>query len=99
MDINEAMFYSSVRADMDRQSRIDRQMCKPGYTWNETIKKCLPNIPLNYNGGDFGGDSGGNTGNMGGNPGKGGKKGGKSADMAIKQEIAMRQSQGLPPNK
>ena len=21
---------------------IDRTMCKPGYTWNETLQKCLP---------------------------------------------------------
>ena len=24
-----------------RQEMIDRTMCKPGYTWNETLKKCL----------------------------------------------------------
>ena len=25
-----------------RQEKIDRMMCKPGYTWNETLKRCLP---------------------------------------------------------
>ena len=24
-----------------RQERIDNVMCKPGYTWNETVKRCL----------------------------------------------------------
>jgi len=27
--------------DMNEQERIDRQMCKPGYTWNATLGKCL----------------------------------------------------------
>jgi hypothetical protein len=27
--------------DMNRQEQIDRQMCKPGYTWNSTLGKCL----------------------------------------------------------
>ena len=30
--------------DKDKRSRqemIDRTMCKPGYTWNETLGKCL----------------------------------------------------------
>ena len=27
--------------DMSRQEQIDRMMCKPGYTWNETLQKCL----------------------------------------------------------
>ena len=25
-----------------RQEMIDKAMCKGGYTWNETLKKCLP---------------------------------------------------------
>ena len=29
------------RYDMNRQAQIDRAMCKPGYTWNETLGKCL----------------------------------------------------------
>ena len=24
-----------------RQEMIDRTMCKPGYTWNETVGRCL----------------------------------------------------------
>ena len=27
--------------EMSRQEKIDRMMCKPGYTWNETLQKCL----------------------------------------------------------
>ena len=30
-----------MQYDMNRQAQIDRQMCKPGYTWNETLGKCL----------------------------------------------------------
>ena len=30
-----------MRYDMNRQAQIDKVMCKPGYTWNETLKKCL----------------------------------------------------------
>ena len=26
---------------ISRQEAIDRIMCKPGYTWNETLGKCL----------------------------------------------------------
>ena len=26
---------------MSRQEKIDRLMCKPGYTWNETLQKCI----------------------------------------------------------
>ena len=92
MDYRQAAIYSSVRADMDRQSRIDRQMCKPGYTYNETVKKCVANIPISYNLKKFKGGKGGNKGNSGGN-------GGNSANEAIQMEVAMRQSQGLPPQE
>ena len=27
--------------EMSRQEQIDRMMCKPGYTWNETLQKCI----------------------------------------------------------
>ena len=30
-----------MRYDMSRQEAIDRAMCKPGYTYNETLDKCL----------------------------------------------------------
>ena len=30
-----------MRYDMNRQAQIDKMMCKPGYTWNETLQKCL----------------------------------------------------------
>ncbi len=26
---------------ISRQEKIDRIMCKPGYTWNETVGRCL----------------------------------------------------------
>ena len=26
---------------VSRQERIDRIMCKPGYTWNEVVGRCL----------------------------------------------------------
>ena len=26
---------------ISRQEQIDRAMCKPGYTWNETLGRCL----------------------------------------------------------
>ena len=29
-----------------RQERMDKAMCRPGYSWNETIGKCLP--PAGY---------------------------------------------------
>ena len=25
-----------------RQQLIDEKMCRPGYTWNEALEKCLP---------------------------------------------------------
>ena len=30
-----------MRYDMSVQEQIDRKMCKPGYTWNETLQRCL----------------------------------------------------------
>ena len=30
-----------MRYDMNRQAQIDKMMCKPGYTWNETLGRCL----------------------------------------------------------
>ena len=30
-----------MRYDSNRQEMIDKIMCKPGYTWNETLQKCL----------------------------------------------------------
>ncbi len=28
--------------NLSRQAKIDKIMCKPGYTWNETLERCLP---------------------------------------------------------
>ena len=30
-----------MRIDMNRQAQIDKMMCKPGYTWNETLQRCI----------------------------------------------------------
>ena len=30
-----------MRYDRSEQEKLDRIMCKPGYTWNATLKKCL----------------------------------------------------------
>ena len=30
-----------MRYNMSEQEKLDRIMCKPGYTWNKTLKKCL----------------------------------------------------------
>ena len=27
--------------DLSRQAAIDKAMCKPGYTWNETLQRCI----------------------------------------------------------
>lgn len=37
-----AEMYARNKAERSRQEKVDRIMCKPGYTWNETVKKCLP---------------------------------------------------------
>jgi len=26
---------------MSEQERVDRQMCRPGYTWNATLGRCI----------------------------------------------------------
>ena len=30
--------------NLSRQAKIDKIMCKPGYTWNETLERCLPAV-------------------------------------------------------
>lgn len=30
-----------MRYDRSEQEKLDRIMCKPGYTWNQTLKRCL----------------------------------------------------------
>ena len=42
-----------VVMDQNMQSLIDKQMCKPGYTWNHTLKRCL-----GYGGGQIDADPG-----------------------------------------
>ena len=39
-DFAEAMRIRS-KQKRNRQEMIDKVMCKPGYTWNETVKRCL----------------------------------------------------------
>lgn len=55
-------FAAEIRASgemkRNRQAMIDKVMCKPGYTWNETVGRCLgpagggnngPEIPIPEN--------------------------------------------------
>lgn len=93
MSFNKFMYERSI------QEQIDRKMCRPGYTWNKTLKECLPAAvgyvkepDIKPNPGPDLPDSGENGGNEGGS-------GEISPDKAIKVEIAMRQSQGLRPTK
>lgn len=30
-----------MRYDRSEQEKLDRIMCKPGYTWNQTLQRCL----------------------------------------------------------
>ena len=41
-----------MRYDRSVQEQIDRKMCKPGYTWTETLGRCL-----GYGGGSGKGES------------------------------------------
>lgn len=95
MNYKQAAIYSAAREKRERQARIDKQMCKPGYTYNETIKKCVVNVPISFDIDGNGGGNGGMGGNKGGNRGNRGGKGQNSANKAIKMEAAMRKSQGL----
>ena len=81
-----------LRRMMDEEKLLSKAAgCPPGHTYNKNIKKCLPGSPLS-------GISYPTTPDMGGNSGNSGKNPPKSADMAIKEEVMMRQSQGLDPN-
>ena len=83
---------TTLRRMMDEEVLLSKAAgCPPGHTYNKNIKKCLPGSPLS-------GISYPEMPNMSGNPGNSGKNPAKSADMAIKQEVMMRQSQGLDPN-
>ena len=65
---------------ISRQEQIDKMMCKPGYTWNETLGRCL---------GAYAGPA--DDPDMG-TPKPPAKK--PTPDDAIKQEIASRESTG-----
>ena len=89
------------RMKQSRQEKIDRMMCKPGYTWNETLKKCLPAVGSGGNGGGGGEnppklpdnpESAPELPAMGGTPGQ-------SAGKEIAQEAALRKSQGVSAKK
>ena len=66
-----------------RQEMINKVMCKPGYTWNETVGRCL-------------GPAGGGDGPMPENPGAPPSGGKPSADpqQAIANEVSSRAMQG-----
>ena len=70
--------------DMSQQEQIDRQMCKPGYTWNATLGKCL----------GYGGGSDQPTLPEPGKPGEPGE----TPTGAIKQETAKRAKAPKPPS-
>lgn len=63
-----------------RQERIDKAMCRPGYSWNETLQKCLP--PVGYGGG-----SAPDVAKPDVNPGNGGQKPAKPANPGVKIAI------------
>ena len=100
MSFNQFMYERSI------QEQIDRKMCRPGWTWNKTLKECLPAAagypkepdvtpipdPVTPNPGPDSPDSGENDGN-------GGESRKISPNQAIQIERAMRQSQGLRPVK
>ena len=66
---------------ISRQEAIDRIMCKPGYTWNETLGKCL-----------MGGFGGGDDAPDNPKPPKPEQPEMPDPDTAVKQEKAMRMS-------
>ena len=69
--------------NLSRQAKIDKVMCKPGYTWNETIKRCLgpaESIPTLPDGGE-----------------KPATPELPAVDSAIKQEKAKRAQPAPPP--
>ena len=65
--------------DLSRQAQIDKAMCKPGYTWNETLKRCIGAYAPPKDGGGKG------------NVPKPAKP---TPDDAIQQEIASRENTG-----
>ena len=67
--------------EISRQEAIDRAMCKPGYTWNETLGRCL--------GGGYGPPR--EEPDMG-TPKPPAKK--PTPDQAVQQEIASRETTG-----
>ena len=101
MDWKQGYMYSSVRADMDRLEKISRVKCKPGYTYNETIDKCLAGNPYAMGAAAIKGEMGKRMGKMANKPQKSAQKpanppkSANPANNAIANEAAMRQSQGL----
>lgn len=81
-------FAAEIRANgqmkRNRQEMIDKVMCKPGYTWNETVGRCL------------GPAGGGGDMPMPENPGAPPSGGKPSADpqQAIAKEVSSRAMKG-----
>lgn len=80
-----------MRYDRSEQEKLDRIMCKPGYTWNPTLKKCLGYgaVPANES------VIRGNGPKKPQNPPKSAElapKNGNSADQAVKSEVQKRTS-------
>ena len=98
MNYKQAAIYSAAREKRERQARIDKQMCKPGYTYNETIDKCLAGNPYAMGAAAIKGEMGKRMGKIANKPQKSAANPPKSANPAnnaIANEAAMRQSQGV----
>ena len=87
-------FAAKQKNKRSRQEKIDKVMCRPGYSWNETLKKCLP--PAGY---------GDNSGNKGKNPPSGPITDAdasilpKAAGAEVAKEAHARKSQAMKANQ
>ena len=63
-----------------RQEAIDKLLCKGGYTWNETVNRCIPTGGFNKKPKDPG------------NPAPDPENPAPTADDAVKMEVAKRKS-------
>ena len=83
---------TTLRRKMEEEELLSKAAgCPVGHTYNKNIQKCIPGSPLS-------GIAYGKLLEKGFNKANSGKKSENSADMAIKKEVAMRQSQGLDQN-
>ena len=84
---------TTLRRMMEEEELLSKAAgCPVGHTFNKNIQKCIPGSPLS-------GIPYAKIVKNATNKANSGKKSENSADMAIKQEIMMRQSQGLDQNQ